>query len=232
MIQFAFRASQITTTRPPDDNFVGPNSTLVLNTAPTADPVSDAINNVRFACTGFAGHGTFETVMFTLRTFHTFNFQPQIEGRLTVAHTHFMPQGGTALTARAPTWWFDGPGFVTVNVFMSMRLRVIAANGLVVPGSRAFRRLVNIFSITSRATSVADSDAATVDAELLEFTRSRSSTTLVTVSDTVEVQARYTVQIIARDGADFLVDFASVGAFGGDPGDGLNSPFAVINIAE
>jgi hypothetical protein len=211
---------------------VGPNSNLVLNTAPTADPISDAINNVRFACTGFAGHGTFETVMFTLRTFHTFRFQPAMEGRLTIAHTHFMPQGGTALTARAPTWIFDGPGLVTVNVFKSMRLRVIAANGLEVPGSRGFRRLVNIFSSTSRATSVADSDAATLDAELLEITYSRSSTTLVTQSDTVEVQARYTIQIIARDGADFFVDFASVGAIGGNPGDGLNSPFAVISIAE
>ncbi len=232
MNQFAFRASQITTVQPPEDNLVGSNSTFVFTTPPTVAPISDAINNVRFACTGFAGHGTFETVMLTLLTRHTFTLQPQIEGRLIAAHAHFMPQGAAALTARRPAFIFDGPGVVTVNVFMSMRLRVIAANGLEVPGSRHFRRSVNIFSVTARATSVAESQAETIDAQLLEFTRSRSSTTLVTVSDTVEVQARYTVQVIAVDGAEFLVDFASVTAFGGDPGDGLNSPFAVINIAD
>ena len=119
MIQFAFRASQITTGMPPDDNFVGTNSSLILNTPPAADPVSDAINYVRFACTGFAGHGTFETVMFTLVTHHTFTFQPQIIGRLTTAHTHFMPQGGSSLTARRSTSFFDGPGQVTANIFKS-----------------------------------------------------------------------------------------------------------------
>jgi hypothetical protein len=230
--QFAFRTSQITTVRPPDDNFAGSHSTLILNTAPAVDPVSDAINNVRFACTGFAGHGNFETVMFTLLTRHTFTFQPQIAGRVTTAHTHFMPQGGSSLTARRPTFFLDGPGVVTVNMFMSMRLRVLAANGVEVPNSRLFRRAVNIFSVTARATSVSVSSERTIDAELLEFTRSRSSTTIVGVTDTVEVQARYTVQALAFDGAEFFLDFASVGAGFGDPGDGLNSPFAVINIAE
>jgi hypothetical protein len=229
--QFAFRANQITALLPADDNFVGNNSSFTLTTSPAADPVSDAINNVRFACTGFAGHGGTETVLFTLLTRHTFTFQPQAEGRLLTAHTHFMPQGGFSLTARKPTWLFDGPGFVGFGIFMGMRVRVLAANGAEV--FRAFRRRVRIFSRTARATaSLSPSSEGTVDAELLEFTRSRSVGIIVVPSDTVEVQARYTVQALAIDGAEFFLDFASVPAFGGNPGDGLNAPFAVINIAE
>lgn len=229
--QVAFRANQVSVLLPADDNFVGDNSTFTLTTPAAAGPISDAINNVRFACTGFAGHGGTETVLFTLKTRHTFTFQPQVEGRLLTAHTHFMPQGGVSLTARKPTWWFDGPGFVTFNIFMGMRVRVLAANGDQI--FRAFRRNVNIFSRTAQATShSASSEESTVDAELLEFTRSRSVGIIVVSSDTVEVQARYTVQAIAIDGAEFFLDFASVLAIGGDPGDGLNAPFAVINIAE
>lgn len=110
--------------------------------------------------------------------------------------------------------------------------RVHRLRGIEVPNSRLFRRAVNIFPVIARATSVSVSSERTIDAELLEFMRSRSSTTIVGVTDTVEVQARYTVQAIAFDGAEFFLDFASVAAGFGDPGDGLNSPFAVINIAE
>jgi hypothetical protein len=228
--QFAFRADQVTVSMPEDANIVeGNNSFFALTTQPAADSVSDAVNNVRFACNGFAEH-EHGAVLFTLRTNHTFVFQPQAEGFLRTAHAHFMPQGGFSLVARKPTSWFGIAGSVLFQISMGMRVRVLAANGDVV--FRAFRRHVNIFATFVQASSVSETSEGAVDADLLDFTRSRSVGMIVTPSDTVEVQARYKVQVMAAWGAEFLLDFASVPAIGGDPGDGLNAPFAVINIAE
>ena len=228
--QFAFRANQVTVLMPEDANVVeGNNSFFTFNTQAAADPVSDAVNNVRFACTGFAEH-EHGAVLFTLMTRHTFVFQPQAEGLLGTAHAHFLPQGGFSLIARKPTWLFGLHGSVLFQISMGMRVRVLAANGDVV--FRAFRRHINIFASFVHANSVAATSEGAVDADLLDFTRSRSVGIIVVPSDTVEVQARYKVQVFAAGGAEFLLDFASVAAIGGDPGDGLNAPFAVINIAE
>lgn len=228
--QFAFRADDITVSLPPDDNFAGDNSSFQSTTAPTDDPVSDAINNVRFACTGFAGHGLVEMVLFTLKTFHTFRFRPQVAGRLVTAHTHFLPQGAMSLTARKPTWLLDRPGFVSFKILIAMRVQVFAANGNRL--FRGFRKEKNIFWRTAEARSYSASSEAVVDADLLEFTRSTSVGIQVIPAHTIEVQARYVVQAIAMDGAEFALDFASVPAASGEPGDGLNSPFAVINIED
>ncbi len=227
--QFAFRAVSTTASMPAEDNFANDNSVLTVTTQPTADPTSDAINNIRFACNGFAGHGT-ELALFTLKTFHTFEFHPQAEGRLVAAHTHFLPQGGVSLTARKPTWLFDRPGFAKFNILMAMRVQVFAANGNRV--FRGFRKEVTIFSRTAEARSYSASSEGAVDADLLDFSRTRSVGIRVIPSDTIEVQARFTAQALAMDGAEFVLDFASVPASRGEPGDGLNSPFAVINIAE
>ena len=227
--QFAFQADSVTVALPAGDNFFGSNSSFTLTTPEAADPVSDATNNVRFACNGSAGHGGFETVMFTLKTRHTFLFRPRAEGRLT-AHAHFMPQGGFSLAARKPTWLFDGPGSVSLNISMQMRVRVLAANRVEV--LRFLSPVGAILSRSARARSYSASSAGTLDAEVLEFIRSQSFATIVGATDTVEVQARYTVQVIANDGATLSLDFASVPAAGGDPGDGMNAPFAVINISE
>jgi hypothetical protein len=227
--QFTFRANQVTVLMPEDANVVeGNNSFFGLTTQAAADPVSDAVNNVRFACAGFAQDSG--AILFTLRTRHTFVFQPQAEGLLHTAHAHFLPQGGFSLIARKPTWLFGFPGSVIFQISMGMRVRVLAANGDVV--FRAFRRHINIFASVVRASSVSATSEGAVDADLLDFTRSRSVGIIVVPSDTVEVQARYEVQVFAAWGAEFLLDFASVPTIGGDPGDGLNAPFAVINIAE
>lgn len=229
--QFAFRANQVTVLMPEDANVVeGNNSFFTLTTQPAADPVSDAVNNVRFGCTGFAQHGH-GAILFTLITRHTFVFQPQAQGRLSTAHAHFLPQGGFSLIARKPTWFLIGvPGSVLFQISMGMRVRVLAANGDVL--FRAFRQHINIHADFVRASSVSATSEGAVDAHLLDFTRSRSVGIIVDPSDTVEVQARYKAQVFAASGAEFLLDFASVPAIGGDPGDGLNAPFAVINIAE
>ncbi len=167
-------------------------------------------------------------MLFTLKTFHTFEFHPQVAGRLVAAHTHFLPQGGVSLTARKPTWFFDGPGFVIFNILMAMRVQVFAANGRRV--FRGFRREVNIFSRRAQARSFSASSEGAVDADLLDFSRTRSVGINVVPTDRIEVQARFVAQALANDGAEFVLDFASVPASGGEPGDGLNSPFAVINI--
>src|SRR5207253_1133004 len=125
---FAFQADTITTSLPASDNFADSNSSVIITRQPSADQISDAINNVPFACTGVAGNGGFDTALFTLTTRHTFRFQPQITGRLT-AHAQYMPQGGFSLVGRAPTGWFGGPGVVSLDVFARARLRVRRANG-------------------------------------------------------------------------------------------------------
>ena len=50
--QIAFRADSITTSMPADDNFAGDNSSIIITRQPSVGAISDAINNVRFACTG------------------------------------------------------------------------------------------------------------------------------------------------------------------------------------
>jgi hypothetical protein len=228
--QFDFQANEITTLLPENDNFVSGDSDLNITTQPVADPVSDAINNVRFACNGSTGDGVGDAILFTLRTFHTFVLRPSVVGVLTAAHTHFMPHGVFSLTARQPTWFFDGPGFVSFNILMTMRLRVLDPDRVEI--RRSFRRNVNIFSAQAQAGAVSVSNEGAVEADLLEFTMGRSAAIQVGFFHRVEVQARYTVQVLAFGGADFAIDFASLAGFGGDPGFGLNSPFAVINIAE
>jgi hypothetical protein len=146
------------------------------------------------------------------------------------AHTHFMPHGNFSLTARRPTWILDGPGFASFKIFMSMRLRVFDTDDIEI--RRSFRRNINIFSAEAEAGAVADFAAGDVDADLLEHTMGRSAGILVGFFHRIEVQARYTLQVIARGGASFTIDLSSLEAFGGDPGFGLNAPFVVINIAE
>lgn len=228
--QFAFRANQITVLIPEDENVIqGNNSFFTIIPQAAADPVSDAINNVRFACNGFAEHD-YGAVMFTLKTRHTFVFQPQAEGLLRTAHAHFLPQGGYSLVARKSTSWLGVAGSVIFQINMGMRVRVLAANGDVI--FRAFRRHINIFATFVKPSSVSATEEGAIDADLLDFTRSRSVGITVAPSDTVEVQARYRVQVVAVGGAEFVLDFVSVPTIGGNPGDGLNAPFAVINIAE
>lgn len=83
------------------------------------------------------------------------------------------------------------------------------------PDILAFSRPATILSRRARARSFAVSSTGAVDTALLEFSRSLAFATIVGVSDTVEVQARYVLHVVANDGADFLIDFASVSAAGG-----------------
>ena len=82
-ILFAFQADDITTKV--TDTFTDANSTVVVTTPLTQDPISDAVNNVRFACNGFAPDGDFAGIEARTRSFFTFKL-PQA-GRITV-HGH------------------------------------------------------------------------------------------------------------------------------------------------
>jgi hypothetical protein len=141
-----------------------------------------------------------------------------------------MPQGGFSLVGRAPTWFLDQPGFARFSIFARMRVRILAANGTIPLNS--ITPLQNLFHFDVTGGSVARTNEGSIDTEVLEFSISRAFPTVVVLSDTVEVQARYLVQALASDGAEFFLDFASIARSSGDPGDGLNSPFAVINISE
>lgn len=226
--QLNFRADRVTFRTPAADNVVGRNSTLT-QTAPTAAPVADAINNVRFDCSGFAGHGGFETVLFTLETRHLFRFRPAAAGRLVGVHTHFVPQGAYRLTARRPTGWFDGPGFAKLILGMRMRCRVVASNREVLLDR--FTPSAEVLETTVQAGNRARSAVGSIDPVILEHRRSLDLALPVFPSDTIEVEARYFLQLSANDGADFLLDFSSIPAAGGEPGDGLNVPLAVVHIA-
>jgi hypothetical protein len=231
--QFAFRADRVTATRPANYNHVASDlCSLIMTRQPRADPISDAINNIRFGCTGFApGTGAGEqAVLFTLLTRHIFTFRPQATGRLT-AHTHFMPQGGFSLVGRAMTWslfdWFAGS--VGFGIKAQMRVLVRAADGTM--ALNVLTPSVPLLGFEAEGGQVADTNEGSVDTQLLEFSISRAFETIVVPTDTVEVHARYWLQALAWDGAEFALDFASMPAAGGEPGDGLNSPFAVINIS-
>jgi hypothetical protein len=224
--QFAFRADRVTASLPADADLSSDNCTLTRRV--TADPISDAINNVRFACTGLAPQGD-SSAYFYLYTHHTFTFRPQATGRLT-AHTHFMPQGGFSLVGTARTWLFDTPGSASLAIFAMMRVRVRAANGTV--PLLVDTAPVRLLFFKAKGGQVADTNEGSVDTQLLEFSISRTFETVVIPSDTVLVRAIYILSASARYGAEFALDFASMPAAGGEPGDGLNSPFAVINISE
>lgn len=225
----SFRAESVTAQLPAIDNTVGTNSTLSRNPAPTAAPISDAINTVRFGCSGLAGHGGFEAVVFTLQTRHLFRFRPNAPGRLVGAHAHFTPQGAFRLTARRPTWLLDGPGFAKIIIGIRVRCRVVSANRLVVLDR--ISGAGEVLTRTVRADRFSRSVAGTIDAALLEHVRSLQLALPVFPSDTIEIEARYLVQLLANDGADFLLDFSSLPTVGGDAGDGLNVPLAVVHIA-
>jgi hypothetical protein len=77
-ILFGFKADSVTAAVV--DTTTEPNSTVVVTTPPTVDPISDAVNNARFACNGFAADGTTAAIELRTRAFFTFKI-PQAGSR-------------------------------------------------------------------------------------------------------------------------------------------------------
>src|SRR6266498_878812 len=91
-IQFGFQANcGLISSLPAADNVIlCSGGTTIFTVGPSADPISDAVNNIRFTVTGSAPDGDFCGTLMTLRTTHCFQFEPFEEGRLT-ASAFFTP---------------------------------------------------------------------------------------------------------------------------------------------
>jgi hypothetical protein len=230
--RFAFKANEILHSMPSDENWIlGSNSFSVFTTPLFSDPISDTVNNVRFAHRGFAGVAGLSFTNFSLRTFYNFVFQPQKAERLVAAHTHFLPQGGVWAAARKGGWFpWEDPGLAWIFLDIRMRVQVFTGEGTRI--FRAFSQSARIFSLEVEGGSVSVSNEAAVESDLLEFTRSVTVGMMVAPPDTIEVQARYILGAFARGVGEYSLDFTSVPAIGGNPGDGLNCPMAVINVED
>jgi hypothetical protein len=228
-IQFKFRADSITFSRPADINFAGSNSSVIMTTNPVVEPISDAINNVRFACTGFAGNGLLEAASFALRTRHFFVFNPPGDGRISVTSTHYMPLGTFRLVARKGEF-FDDPGTAVLRVETRMRMRIFGANGQLV--TTLFSPQKSRVVVQAKATGAASVTREGVIApELMEWIDKIEPTTPVFEGDRVQLRAQMIIGVIAENGAEFFLDFSSERTRNGIPGFGLNVPMAVLNVS-
>jgi hypothetical protein len=229
-IQFSFRADSITFSRPADINFAGSNSSIIMTTNPVVEPISDAINNVRFACTGFAGNGVAEAASFGLRTRHFFVFNPTGDGRISVSSTHYMPLGTFRLVARKGGF-FDDPGSAVLRVETRMRMRIFGPNGHQA-GPSLFSAKASRVHISAEATGAASVTREGVIApELFEWVDKIEPTTPVFEGDRVQLRAQTLIVVIAENGAEFFLDFSSERTRNGIPGFGLNVPMAVLNVS-
>jgi hypothetical protein len=230
-IQFNFRADSIAFSRPGDINFAGSNSSVIMTTNPVVEPIRDAINNVRFACTGFAGNGVAEAASFALRTRHLFVFSPPGDGRVGVASTFYMPLGTFRLVARKSANLFDDPGSAVLRVETQMRMRIFAANGQQVGPSLFSARTarLHVSAVATRSASV--TREGVLAPELMEWVDSIQPTIPVFETDRVQLRAQMIIGVIAVNGAEFFLDFSSVRTVQGNPGFGSNVPMAVLNVS-
>jgi hypothetical protein len=219
-IQFAFQANcGVSSSLPNGDNVILCNGgTTIFTIGPSADPVADAVNNVRFTVTGSAPDGDFCGTLMTLRTTQCFQFHPKEQGRLT-ASTFFTPVLQYALTCAGEGFLWDKAGPVSINVFTLMSVQVRAQSGVLVLNSPGGTH--NVFHDSLSGGVSARSRTGFFAPELMDLIETRSFQTIVEPSDTVVVRAKYVVQAFANDLATFLVDASSGGG-------GLNVPMAVI----
>lgn len=213
-ILFGFQAHDITTAV--TDNIVDANSTIVQTTPIAADPVSDAVNNVRFACNGFAADGDLAFISMRARSF--FRFQIPQTSRITV-FGHLTFGGVSTLTGRGPSWFLDRPGFARMFLTARMRVRVVGANGQTVFTRHSSERV--LFDRQRRGTNHTRTRTDFVAAGLMEEFLTVTPPEAVLPEDRINVRMQYTVTAFALDGGEFICDF---------DGNGLNVPMVVVNF--
>jgi hypothetical protein len=224
---FAFQADEILGYLNAQQQWIGNNATLFRSPI-TADPISNAVNNLKFSCAGSAGDGLNGGVVFHMYTTHQFTFQP-IAGHLRGAHAHFMPQGAVSLVAAGPSGWFDTPGYARFNLSTQMWVEILDGTRKYIFDAQT--REESIFWLELKGGSVAASDEIVIEPTLGQFTQDlRIDDFRVIQSDVIRVTASYVIRAMARDGAHFSLDFLTVPTFLSDLGDGLNCPMAVINV--
>lgn len=215
-ILFGFKADSITATVV--DTITESNSTVVVTTPPTADPISDAVNNVRFACNGFAADGTTGAIDLRTRTFFTFKI-PQAS-RITV-FGHLTFSGMSTVTARGSSWIFDRPGFAICQVLGRMRVRVRGANNQIVFTRSSATRI--LFDRRAFGDNGSSTETDIVFAGIMEEFLTVAPPDVVLPGDTIFVRMQYSILGLANDGGEFVLDFDAGGS-------GLNVPMVVVNF--
>jgi hypothetical protein len=212
-ILFGFQAHDITTVV--TDTIVDDNSTIVQTTPIVADPVSDAVNNVRFACNGFAAEGDLAFISMRARSF--FRFQIPEASRITV-FGHLTFGGVSTLTGRAQTWFLDRPGFARMFLTARMRVRVVGENGQTVFTRHSPER--TLFDRFRRGTNHTRTRTDFISAGLMEEFLTVTPPEAVLPEDRINVRMQYTITALSVDGGEFILDF---------DGSGLNVPMVVVN---
>jgi hypothetical protein len=214
-ILFGFKADEVTANVLDTD--VNHSGNVVVTTPLTIDPISDAVNNVRFAFNGFAGDGG--TAQIEMRTRAFFTFQIPDVSRITV-HGHFTFGGLSTVSGRASSWLLDLPGSGLFQASARMRVRVRGPNNEIVFTRTSGERLLffRFASGTNGSRTVTD----IVSAGLLEEFITIAPPDLVAPGDTIFVRLQYNVLASALDGGEFIADFDASGG-------GLNVPMVVVN---
>ncbi len=159
----AFSARRVRIT---SDTFIDSNSSLQFTTQPVAERISPSVNNVRFACAGFASRpglpGFIESVILEITTKATFRFEPAEPSRF-IANAHFVPLGTVSLTARAGGF-LQSAG--SAHFFLSGRVstRVRAASGETV--FRFVSDFETLFDFHAQGGDVAETTSEIVSSEL------------------------------------------------------------------
>jgi hypothetical protein len=214
MPTFAFKAHDITTRVV--DKITDANSTVVVTTPLTVDPISDAINNVRFAVNGFAADGSFAAI--DLRTRAFFNLKVRAASTIQV-HGHLTFFGLSSVTGRRKSWLFDWAGFAGFSLRARMRVRIQRGNTTAVTVSSPE---VVLFSESATGSDFTRTNTDVVVATILERFLTVSPPDVVLPSDEIHVRLQYNVTAFALDGGEFVVDFDAANA-------GLNVPMVVMN---
>jgi hypothetical protein len=197
------------------DTTEGDDSTVVVTTPPTVGPISDAVNNVRFACHGFAAGLDFAGIDIRARSY--FIFQIPEPGRITV-HGHLTYGGVSTVIGQGATWLFDNPGFAKVTLMAKMRVRVRGENGEIIFTRSTARR--TLFEIAADGSGGTTTQTAAASAGLLEQFLTVATPEVVLPDDSILVRVEYLMSAFAMHGGEFVADF--------DPG-GLNVPMVVVN---
>jgi hypothetical protein len=218
-ILFGFEADSITTGTVSTYLSDPSNTSLVFSTPLTADPVSAAVNNVRFSCNAFAPDG--ELIIHQFRWRSVFRFQIPEAGSVTV-FGHFTWLGQTSLLGSPYDGWFPlilgFEGVVSFRVRGNMRVRARdAQNQLKFSRTTASETLVDAFARSSSATAVQEGG-------LLETYLTLSPPETILPEDTLYVRMEGRADLLLMDGASCVADFST----GGD-GVGFNVPMVVVN---
>lgn len=195
------------------------NANIVTTTPLTVDPISDLVNNVRFAVNGFAAD-FYNLAIIEMRTRSFFKLQIPETGRLTVL-AYLSYDGLSTLTARGLDASFDLRGSLAkLRLSAQMRVRVRSANNNIVFTRHSPRRILFDQHAGGFANLNTTTNTDFVSAGLCEEFLTVASPEVVLPEDTIFVRIQYNIEATAQDNAEFVADFDS---------GGLNIPMVVVN---